>query len=564
MPRTVRLIVVLILISLSGLVALQGWLLANALELRQAAFERHVMAALVAVTQDLAELETAEIAFYLADSCAEDQQVTVVTMIGEAGSGDSLSEEILKLRDMCQDPRMDYQAGQLNLASPDSQTVRVHMFPHGSDRDSILFDSILEGGEHQIALDRSNLDSARIVIDYETDGSVHGIQATAAGFARVVGGDSLKFAFVRDIVDRLIIGETMTLQERVDEDKLDSLLRLRLGEAELDLDYAFGVTTLEGDSLWLVHPDADREVLSDSHLRTRLFPHDMGNSGAELVVQFPEQTLYLWRQAGMMLPATAIFIGILVFCFAYTIRALGAQRHQASLMVDFVNNMTHEFKTPISTVALACEAIQRPDVVGDQARVIEFSEMIQSENRRMRRQTEKILQMAAIEDMDFELDLVQMDVHDVIATAVRNFSVQVEHRGGQLQSNLKAAPSLIVADKVHVAAIVHNLMDNALKYSPDRPDITIATANDVGGIMIAVEDKGMGIPLEDQKLVFDKYYRVSSGDTHDVKGFGLGLSYVSLMVRLHGGRVALSSQFGQGTRIELIFPREDVTARSRA
>jgi two-component system phosphate regulon sensor histidine kinase PhoR len=433
------------------------------------------------------------------------------------------------------------------------------MFPHGFELDSILLDSTFDAGEHVIALDRNKLDSARIVINYETDADVQAIQATATGIADLLGGDSVKFAFVRNVVDRLIVSETLSLQERVDANRLDSLLHLRLGEADIDLDFAFGVTTADGDSLWLAQPESRRSELAASQLRTRLFSHDIGHGRAELVVQFPDETLYLWRQAGLMLPATALFVGILVVCFVYTIRALGAQRREASLMVDFVNNMTHEFKTPISTVALACEAIQRPDIISDRAKVTEFSNMIQSENSRMRRQTEKILQMAALEDKDLELDLVSLDVHELIETAVRNFSVQVEHRGGQLQASLKAVPSIIVADPVHIAAIIHNLLDNALKYSPEQPHISIATGNDVGGIRIAVEDQGMGIAIDDQKRVFDKYYRVSSGDKHDVKGFGLGLSYVALMVRLHGGRVGLSSQPGQGTRIELVFPREVIT-----
>jgi two-component system phosphate regulon sensor histidine kinase PhoR len=219
--------------------------------------------------------------------------------------------------------------------------------------------------------------------------------------------------------------------------------------------------------------------------------------------------------------------------------------------------MTHEFKTPISTVALACEAIMRPDIISNNKKVTQYSEMIRDENRRMRRQAEKILQMAALEEGDFELKLSEVDIHEVIKDAVANIKLHIENRGGEITFTPEAEKYTMQADIVHLSNIIFNLLDNAVKYSPERPVITISTGNDRDGIVICIEDKGVGISDEDLKMVFKKYYRVSTGNVHDVKGFGLGLSYVKLMVEAHGGTIQLSSKLGEGTRVEIYIPVSD-------
>jgi two-component system phosphate regulon sensor histidine kinase PhoR len=180
--------------------------------------------------------------------------------------------------------------------------------------------------------------------------------------------------------------------------------------------------------------------------------------------------------------------------------------------------------------------------------------MIADENKRMRRQTEKILQMAMLEEGDFDLKRDAVDLHRVINDAADNTALQIESRNGGILRNLKAEKRFILADKIHISGIIYNLLDNASKYSREKPQITISTWNNELGIFIRVEDKGIGIRDEDLKYVFEKYFRVSSGNIHDVKGFGLGLSYVKLMVEAHGGKAAIKSNFGIGTSVELFFP----------
>ena len=262
----------------------------------------------------------------------------------------------------------------------------------------------------------------------------------------------------------------------------------------------------------------------------------------------------MWRQIGPMLGATALFMLVVTGVFAYSVKTMVAQRRAGRQMVDFVNNMTHEFKTPISTVALACEAILRKDVIGEPDKVRRFSNMIVDENRRMRHQVEKILQMAALEETQGRLAFATVDVHEVIRNAVESISLQVERRRGSMSCDLKSTRHLIEADEVHLTGVIYNLLDNANKYSPDCPCIRVITEDVEDGVLITVADNGIGLKPEDRKRIFDKYYRVSHGNVHDVKGFGLGLSYVALMVRAHGGHIRVESEPGKGTRMILWFP----------
>jgi two-component system phosphate regulon sensor histidine kinase PhoR len=255
-----------------------------------------------------------------------------------------------------------------------------------------------------------------------------------------------------------------------------------------------------------------------------------------------------------LLSSSFILLGVVVFGFVYTVRTIYKQRQFAGLMVDFINNMTHEFKTPISTIALASEALANPEIVRDENRLLRYNRIIRDENTRMRNQVEKILEMAALEEGDYELNIAAVDAHKIIADAVQNIALQIEKRGGKIECQLRAAAPVIDADEVHLANIIHNLLDNANKYSPETPVIKIATENDGDGLHIRIADNGIGLRPEDQKRVFEKYYRVPTGNVHDVKGFGLGLSYVRLMVEAHGGTITVKSEYQKGSEFEIWLP----------
>jgi two-component system phosphate regulon sensor histidine kinase PhoR len=221
---------------------------------------------------------------------------------------------------------------------------------------------------------------------------------------------------------------------------------------------------------------------------------------------------------------------------------------------DFINNMTHEFKTPIATISLAADSIGSPMIMSHPDKIKRFVDIIRQENRRMNSQVERVLQMAMIDKKDFQLSLDDLNLHEVIQQAVDNFSLQVERREGTLRVDLQAKRPVVEGDATHIASIIHNLLDNANKYSPEKPDISISTRDVPMGVEITVTDKGIGISKEARKHIFDKFYRVHTGNIHDIKGFGLGLSYVKAIMTAHKGLVDVKSEPGKGSSFSLTFP----------
>lgn len=224
------------------------------------------------------------------------------------------------------------------------------------------------------------------------------------------------------------------------------------------------------------------------------------------------------------------------------------------MKTDFINNMTHEFKTPIATISLASDSILSPSILENQDKIKRFIGIIKQENRRMLGQVEKVLQMAQIEKEDINLKIAPFNLHDVIQDAIVNAELKVQAKGGQILTKLDATHPVIQGDANHIANIINNLLDNAEKYTPENPNITIQTQNVKKGIEIAITDNGIGMSKDAQKLIFERFYRVHTGNIHDVKGFGLGLSYVKAMTEAHGGKVTVQSEPGKGSTFTVFLP----------
>ncbi|WP_421796374.1 sensor histidine kinase [Haliscomenobacter sp.] len=274
----------------------------------------------------------------------------------------------------------------------------------------------------------------------------------------------------------------------------------------------------------------------------------------ELRVYFPNRTNIilssLWKNAA----GTALFAMIILSCFAYTLMVIFQQKKLSEMKTDFINNMTHEFKTPIATISLASDSIVSPMILGNPDKVQRFANIIKQENKRMNSQVEKVLQMALIDKRDFSLKLTEVNLHEVIQAAMENILLRVEKRDGVVKPSLLATKPIIEGDLTHVANVINNLLDNAEKYSPDKPEISISTRDVSNGVEVTVQDNGIGISKEARKQIFDKFYRVPTGNLHDVKGFGLGLSYVKAMMTAHKGSVEVKSEPGKGSSFILTFP----------
>ena len=293
--------------------------------------------------------------------------------------------------------------------------------------------------------------------------------------------------------------------------------------------------------------------LYNSQYRVALFQKDIESPGY-LAIYFPNRTSLVIGSVWKTLALSVVFTGIILFCFWYTIVVIFRQKKLSEMKTDFINNMTHEFKTPIATISLAADSIGSPMVVNNPDKIKRFTDIIRQENRRMNSQVERVLQMALIDKKDFQLRLDEVNLHDVIQQVAENFSLQVEKRNGVLNVVANAERPVIEGDATHIFSIILNLLDNANKYSPDAPNITIHTRNVPMGVEVAVHDKGIGISKEARKHIFDKFYRVHTGNLHDVKGFGLGLSYVKAIMTAHKGLVDVKSEPGKGSSFILTFP----------
>ncbi len=369
------------------------------------------------------------------------------------------------------------------------------------------------------------------------------------------------------IMRKRIQRSQLDLADRIgDLEGIHRMLHEELENAGLDGNFHYGIYSNETNS-FIINDDhyvvldqntqlsqgGGIDKLLNSSYKVSLFPEGKNVPGL-LMIYFPTKVTAIWGSVIQNLIGSVLFTGIILFCFAYTIMVVFRQKKVSEMKNDFINNMTHEFKTPIATISLATDSISNPQVTGDSTKVKRFADIIRQENRRMNNQVEKVLQMALIEKQDFEINWSPVNLHEIIEVAMENFSLQIERRNGQLTSDLGAQRPLVEGDPTHIASMINNLLDNANKYSPEAPEICIRTRNTPLGVEVAIQDKGQGMNKEDRKLIFEKFYRVSTGNLHDVKGFGLGLSYVKAMMDAHRGRVDVDSEPGKGSTFTLFFP----------
>lgn len=372
-----------------------------------------------------------------------------------------------------------------------------------------------------------------------------------------------------ELIDREMRIQKFPLEKRIDPLFLRKILMQEFDELKLDLEYTFGVydniqkrmiilngffQADVGDNTRASDPGIRLEhLLSNSEFQVSLFAGITGSPGT-LKVFFPSKTTWLWRSVWPLLALSILLISLIVACFSYVIYVVFRQKKLSDIKNDFVNNMTHEFKTPIATISLASDSITSPSVINAPDKISRFADIIKQENRRMLSQVEKVLQMALIDKEDFKLNLRPINIHNIIEQAVANINIQVQSKSGQLHMELNALNANVLADSVHMTNIIYNLLDNANKYSPENPEITISTRNSAQFIEISIKDNGIGIGPEEQKMVFEKFYRVPTGNIHNVKGFGLGLSYVKAMTLAQNGKVELKSTLNKGSEFKLSFP----------
>lgn len=300
--------------------------------------------------------------------------------------------------------------------------------------------------------------------------------------------------------------------------------------------------------------DLNKANILNSKYQIQLLATEFKSPGT-LKLMFRNKTEWIWSRMLPTMIINLLFTILILLAFSYTIYIVLKQKKISQMKTDFVDNMTHEFKTPIATISLASDAILNPAIINDKIKITKFANIIQEENTRLLNQVEQVLYIAKLDKQKIQLNLAELDVHEIILKSCNHLALKLEKKHGTLKTHFKAINPEILADETHLINIFNNLIDNAIKYSSVDPYIEISTRNFEKGIEISISDNGVGISKQDIKNIFDKFYRVSTGNLHDIKGFGLGLAYVKTFVDAHKGKIAVKSTKNKGTEFKVYLPK---------
>ena len=337
---------------------------------------------------------------------------------------------------------------------------------------------------------------------------------------------------------------------------VDSLLSAVLRNRDVDFEFRSALLDRYGRPLFLQDDDVDRlDQFAEAGYRIPVGENETLEGVQLYTVIFPRKALVLAGDMWLQLTANLILMVVLVFFTAYAAAGLRKAERLNRLKGDLINNMTHELKTPISTIGLAGEALLDPAMSGDPDNVRYYVQLIRSENKRLGQLVENVLRAAMLDQGELELYRQRINFHDLVEEVLRNHAIHIRKQGGSAASQLKANNPLIDGDRTHLMNVVFNLVDNAIKYGGDQPRLTVRSWNDAGHLHVAFTDNGIGIAKEHLGKVFDKLYRVPTGNVHDVKGFGLGLSYVHAVMQQHGAQIDVVSEAGEGSTFTLVFPQ---------
>jgi two-component system phosphate regulon sensor histidine kinase PhoR len=343
---------------------------------------------------------------------------------------------------------------------------------------------------------------------------------------------------------------TVMVNSEIDTGLVEYLLRNEFERRNIRADFEYGVYDCSNERM--VYGNYVPLQTAKEMTTSKKLPQ-WGNQAYYFGVQFPNRAGHITNQMGIWSFSSAVLLLVIVF-FSYTLVVMLKQRKLSEIQKDFINNMTHELKTPIATISVSTEVLKNPEIIRHPDRLLNYATIIEKENGRLKQQVERVLQMARLDKEDIGLRKDPVDVHQLIGEAVQHAAVSLQEKGGQVSLALGARSHWVSADRLHLANVIHNLLDNAIKYCATRPEIVIRTFLQDGGIAVSVQDNGIGISPENQKKVFERFYRVPTGNVHDVKGFGLGLSYVRTVLDAHRGKISLQSASGQGSTFCLWLP----------
>jgi two-component system, OmpR family, phosphate regulon sensor histidine kinase PhoR len=370
--------------------------------------------------------------------------------------------------------------------------------------------------------------------------------------------------------DMLFPGDKLQMQyfkpsviKRFSRDEISDIIRMGFVKYNLK-DYPFefnvSVNSINGDQVY--SNDFYKYYLDSANNLNHVLPLEPASGSSFenmsneefLSIIVPHQKGLIWKEMIWFILGAILFTIIITTAFFITIRTLLKQKKLSEIKSDFINNMTHEFKTPLATISLAVDALKNEKVSGNKEKTDYFTGIIKEENKRMNKQVETILQAALLDKKEVQLNMKRLLAHDIIVNVLNNINLQVEEKGGKIDVELEAENDLIMADEVHFTNVINNLLDNAVKYSKDNLHIKLSTKNAGNHLKIKIEDNGIGMNKETLHRIFEKFYRAHTGNVHNVKGFGLGLSYVKTMIDAHHGTIKAESVLGKGSTFCILMP----------
>ncbi len=367
-----------------------------------------------------------------------------------------------------------------------------------------------------------------------------------------------RYVYQRALLDEVVYNILYTasdkpLKERINFKMLDQDIRAELLNNGISIPYHFSVNTSDGREVYRC-PDYTDEGEENTYTQV-LFRNDPHSKMGVVNIHFPNMSSYIFSSVKFMIPAL-IFTGVLLITFIFTIVVIFRQKRFSEMRNDFINNMTHEFKTPISSISLAAQMLKDDTITKSPTMLSHLSGVIVDETKRLRFQVEKVLQMSMFDHKKVTFKKRELELNELVEGVINTFTLKVEASGGKIDSSLAATSSKVYVDEMHLTNVVFNLMDNAVKYKKEDVDIhlNVRTWNDAMHVYLSIADNGIGIKKENLKKIFEKFYRVHTGNRHDVKGFGLGLAYVKQIVDLHKGTIHAESEIGKGTKFIIKLP----------
>ncbi|MCE2845472.1 MAG: HAMP domain-containing histidine kinase [Sphingobacteriales bacterium] len=534
-------------LALAGIILFQANWIRNEYGIRSDEYDRQVRLALQQAIEDIQSRESMRLVlndvFNAADSSAGSvlfPDSLVVQISDWISGGGSLSDKSGSARDELVRKRLD-------------QIIRAYRGGASGSIDIADAEIGSAGGSQGLALRIEKELNGKEVINLELEAGLTGDSLLNSVDARVRS----RMKRFRNMVQKLslhVVDPAITATQRISPAAMDSILSLRFLAAGIQKPTAFYIRDGISNGITYSSPGADTGEAHLSPFHAVLFPDDVLGRKDELIISVTRIQSLVLREMWSVLVLSLVFMAVIVSGFTYTVWLVFRQKKLAEMKNDFINNMTHEFKTPIATIAIATAAMRNSKIQSDVEKLGYYNGVIEEENQRMLRQVDKVLQMARIEKGELQLERKKVNLVSVLQESVNAFKLKIHEAEGVLEFKCDAPAHQLNADAFHLGNAFANLIDNAIKYSPEKPRVRILVNGDVHSVLISILDQGMGMSAEVKKRIFDTFYRAQVGDLHSVKGFGLGLSYVKAIIEAHGGTIDVESEPGKGSCFNVSLP----------